>query len=191
MSYDYQIAKTVLSDKDKDRLLCIYLNRRADGNVRTNPLFTPNSLLITLQIDWEKATTDFQCASVSSMKTMYYGLLKKIENAGGKTGVSASASATPKKSGGKKRKAAPADDDDDDEEATPAVKKKGTKNKKEAEAAADCELCFYLLRQWLRLTCLQLLLPTMLPSRASSLTRARRTLLLGSSHLDDERHTSD
>lgn len=153
MSYDYQIAKTVLSDKDRDRLLCLFLNRRPDGNVRAIPHFTPSSLLITLQIDWEKATTEFQCASVSSMKTMYYGLLKKIENAGSKTGVSASTSATPKKGGGKKRKAAPADDDDD-EEATPAVKKKGAKNKKEAEAAADCELCSYPLRQWLRLTCL-------------------------------------
>jgi len=39
-TYDYQIAKTVLSDKDKDRLVCLYLNRRPDGNVRTVPPFT-------------------------------------------------------------------------------------------------------------------------------------------------------
>lgn len=184
MSYDYKIAKAVFSDKDRDRLLCIYLNRGLDGKVRTISLFTPNFLLITPQIDWEKATTDFQCASVSSMETLYYGLLKKIENAGGKTGVTASTSATPKKSGGKKRKAAPADDDED-EEAIPAVKKKGDKNKKEAEAAADCELCSDLLRQWLRLTYLQLLLRKMLPSRARLPTRMMRTLLLGSDHLDD------
>ena len=37
MSYDYSIAKTVLTDKDKDRLVCICLNRRPDGNVRINP----------------------------------------------------------------------------------------------------------------------------------------------------------
>ena len=96
----------------------------------------------TLQIDWDKATTEFQCASVSSMKTMYYGLLKKIENAGGKTGVSASAptmTSTPKKGYTKKRKATPAGEDDD-EEATPVVKKKGRKDKKEVETQADGEL---------------------------------------------------
>lgn len=31
--YDYKIAKTVLTDKDKDRLVCLYLNRRQDGTV--------------------------------------------------------------------------------------------------------------------------------------------------------------
>ncbi|GAB7323087.1 hypothetical protein MBLNU13_g05598t1 [Cladosporium sp. NU13] len=118
MSYDYNIAKTVLSDRDKDRLVCLFLNRRSDGNV-----------------DWDKATTEFQCASVSSMKTLYYGLLKKIENAGGKTGISASnptTTSTPKKGRAKKRKATPADEDDD-EEATPVVKKKGRKDENEAE----------------------------------------------------------
>lgn len=108
---------------------------------------SPHSRTITNhtpQIDWDKATTEFQCASVSSMKTMYYGLLKKIENAGGKTGVSASTSTTtptPKKSRAKKRKATPAGEDDDDE-ATPVVKKKGRKDKKEVETQADCELRF-------------------------------------------------
>ena len=32
-TYDYQIAKTVLTDVEKDRILCIYLNRRPDGSV--------------------------------------------------------------------------------------------------------------------------------------------------------------
>ena len=40
MSYDYQIAKTVLTDRDKDRLVCLFLNRRPDGNVRINPSLT-------------------------------------------------------------------------------------------------------------------------------------------------------
>lgn len=127
------------------------------------------------------------------MKTLYYGLLKKIENAGGKTSVSASTpttTTTPKKGRAKKRKATPADNDDD-EEATPVVKKKGRKNNKEVEAAADCELCFDLLRQRFRLTCLQLPLRTTPTSRMRPLTRARRIPLLGSDHLDDERHTSD
>ena len=40
MSYDYHIAKNVLTDKDKDRLVCLFLNRRPDGNVRINPSLT-------------------------------------------------------------------------------------------------------------------------------------------------------
>ena len=40
MSYDCSIAKTVLIDKDKDRLVCICLNRRPDGNVRINSSLT-------------------------------------------------------------------------------------------------------------------------------------------------------
>ena len=40
MSYDYQIAKTVLTDRDKDRLVCLFLNRCPDGNVRINPSLT-------------------------------------------------------------------------------------------------------------------------------------------------------
>jgi hypothetical protein len=31
--YDYQIAKDVLSDNDKNRLVCLYLNRRPPGDV--------------------------------------------------------------------------------------------------------------------------------------------------------------
>ena len=78
------------------------------------------------------------------MKTLYYGLLKKIENAGGKSGVSASAftqTTIPKKGRAKKRKVTPAGEDDE-EEATPVVKKKGRKDKEQVEAAADCELRF-------------------------------------------------
>jgi hypothetical protein len=75
------------------------------------------------------------------MKVCTNSALKKIEVAGGKTGVSASASATPKKGGGKKRKATPTDDNDD-EEATPVVKKKGRKGKKDAETPAEGKLPF-------------------------------------------------
>ena len=90
------------------------------------------------QVDWDKATTDFQCASVGSMKTMACAMMKKVENAGGKVGVAAS-TPTPKKGRAKKRKANSADEDDD-EEATPVVKKKGRKDTKTAEAPVDCEL---------------------------------------------------
>lgn len=37
-SYDYNIAKDVLSDNDKNRLVCLWLNRTPDGQVR---LFAP------------------------------------------------------------------------------------------------------------------------------------------------------
>jgi len=32
-TYNWQVAKTVLTDNDKDRLVCLYLNRRPDGSV--------------------------------------------------------------------------------------------------------------------------------------------------------------
>jgi hypothetical protein len=69
------------------------------------------------------------------MRVCTNNALKKIENAGGKTGAPASTSATPKKDGGKKRKATP----DDDEEAASSTKKKGRKGKKNAETPADCK----------------------------------------------------
>lgn len=72
------------------------------------------------------------------MKTMTYGLLKKIENAGGKVGVAASTpTPTPKKARGKKRKSTPAGEDD--EETTPIVKKKCRKSTKSADTPVDCE----------------------------------------------------
>lgn len=71
------------------------------------------------------------------MKVCTNNALKKIEVAGGKTDVSASASATPKKAGGKKRKATPTDD----EEAACSIKK-GRKGKKNGEAPADGKLPF-------------------------------------------------
>jgi hypothetical protein len=32
-TYDYRVAKSVLTENDKDRALCVYLNRRPDGTV--------------------------------------------------------------------------------------------------------------------------------------------------------------
>ena len=143
------------------------------------------------QIDYNKATNEFGAKSVESMRVCTNAALKKIENAGGKIGASAPTSATPKKGGGRKRKATPEEDGDDEEQAASTTKKKGRKSKKIVETPADCELSFGALPQLLRLICLQLLLRTMKLSRASLPPRARRTLLLGSSLLDDERHTSD
>lgn len=36
-SYDYNIAKDVLTDNDKNRFVCIWLNRGQDGQVRFFP----------------------------------------------------------------------------------------------------------------------------------------------------------
>jgi hypothetical protein len=68
------------------------------------------------------------------MRVCTNNALKKIENAGGKTG----ALPRPWEGGGKKRKATP----DDDEEAASSTKKKGRKGKKNAETPADCKSPF-------------------------------------------------
>lgn len=94
------------------------------------------------QIDYNKATNEFGAKSVESMRVCTNAALKKIENAGGKAGASASTSATPKKGGGRKRKATPEEDGDDEEQAASTTKKKGRKSKKNADLPADCELSF-------------------------------------------------
>ncbi|KAI5254853.1 hypothetical protein E4T42_02175 [Aureobasidium subglaciale] len=139
MSYFYAIAKEVLSDGEKDRILAIFLS--SDDNNDVN---------------WDKATQAFGAASVESMKVSYRNLLKKIEKAGGKTGVtapsansdSAAPSApktpktpkTPKGKGGRppKRKAEAAEsDDDEDSDAPKTLRKKAAKNA--AKAGDDGE----------------------------------------------------
>ncbi|KAK3717216.1 hypothetical protein LTR37_005925 [Vermiconidia calcicola] len=113
MSYNFDIAKQVLNENDKNRLMCLYLN--------CNPT----------AINWEKAAKDFGCASVDSMKVMTRTAMKKIEKAGGKEDIEAA----PATGGGKKRKAA---DDGDDAEAKPK-KKGGRKPKKAAAELADVD----------------------------------------------------
>ncbi|KAK5125510.1 hypothetical protein LTR85_000621 [Meristemomyces frigidus] len=136
MSYNYDTAKKVLSETDKDRFLCCYLNM-TDTNA----------------VDWEKAAKDFGSASVQSFKKMIQNAFKKIKDAdasgdveGAEAKVKTTKAATPKKrkgkgaedgegdvaeespkkkgkGGGRKKKAAtPVADDDDAEAASGAVK---------------------------------------------------------------------
>ena len=81
------------------------------------------SLLTCIKINWEKATKDFGCASVDSMRVMTRSALKKVADAGGKEGVEAKPG---RAAVGKKRKG---DDATDDADKTP--KKRGKKVKKE------------------------------------------------------------
>jgi hypothetical protein len=39
-SYNYQVAKDVLSDTDKNRLVCLYLSRRPLGDVSSTHHFS-------------------------------------------------------------------------------------------------------------------------------------------------------
>nr|OQO25187.1 hypothetical protein B0A51_06049 [Rachicladosporium sp. CCFEE 5018] len=112
MPYDYEIAKAALSEADKNRILCLYLNCDAKA------------------INWEKATKDFGCASVDSMKVMARTALKKIETAGGKiddNGAAAKAKDDEEGAG-----------DDDEETPKKRVKTKG-KGKKGKNVEEDGE----------------------------------------------------
>ncbi|CAD0089901.1 unnamed protein product [Aureobasidium vineae] len=133
MSYSYATAKAILSEVEKDRILAMYLSSD-DMN----------------DVDWDKATQAYGAASVDSMKVSYRNSLKKIEKAGGKTGVTAplaggdsSVPSTPKTpktpkapkgKGGRpsKRKAentgSDEDDDDDDDDTPKTLRKKAAKN---------------------------------------------------------------
>lgn len=46
-TYDFQIAKEVLAESKKDRILCVYLNRRPDGTVSGRVLPIEESQLLT------------------------------------------------------------------------------------------------------------------------------------------------
>lgn len=145
MSYSYETAKTVLSEGEKDRILAIYLSTD-EPNVCQEIVSSRDRLLsaadFILQVDWEKATQAFGAASVESMKVSTRNLLKKIEKAGGKVGVTASSTTvdksapstpkTPKTPKGKvgrprKRKAETPGSDEDDE-APKSLRKKAAKN---------------------------------------------------------------
>jgi len=91
-----------------------------------------------LQIDWQKATTEFGAASVESMRVMTRSALKKID-AAANGGTVPAKKATPRK-----RKA-----DADDEGAAKPKKGKGGKKAKKADTPVDGELsirkCFGII----------------------------------------------
>lgn len=64
--YDYKIAKSVLNQADKDRILCLYLSSNS------------------AEIDWERATAAFGgSCTVKSFKEMTCHMHKRIKKAGG------------------------------------------------------------------------------------------------------------
>ncbi|PNS15511.1 hypothetical protein CAC42_770 [Sphaceloma murrayae] len=119
--YSYQVAKDVLSETDKNRILAIYFSMES-----------PNA-----SVDWSVATNTFGAASEESMRVMLRNALKKIKDAGGEIAADGSnipASVTPKKKGGRKRKT--------DGEETPESEKKRSKKdavKKPKNQAIDEE----------------------------------------------------
>ncbi|KAK3070374.1 hypothetical protein LTR53_010572 [Teratosphaeriaceae sp. CCFEE 6253] len=112
-SYDYSIAQGVLTDTEKNRIVCLYLSSD-----------TPS---VNNALNWEKATTAFQSASVSSMKVSLANSLKKIADKGGKEG----ADATPTKAKATSSKKRKTEHDADDLEGAPN-KRGGERKKKDA-----------------------------------------------------------
>ncbi|TIA25795.1 hypothetical protein D6C81_01394 [Aureobasidium pullulans] len=132
MSYSYAMAKALLSEGEKDRILAMWLSN--DDHAAN--------------VDWDKATQAFGAASIESMRVSYRNLLKKIEKAGGKTGVTAPSTTgdssappkTPKGKGGRprKRKAESAGSDDDENDGIlQSLRKKVAKNAAGAEEDED------------------------------------------------------
>ncbi|KAI7231127.1 hypothetical protein KC330_g6590 [Hortaea werneckii] len=127
-SYDYDVAKRVLSETDKDRFLCCYLN-----------ITDPNA------VNWEKAANDYGSASVQSFKKMIQNASKKVkdgEATGGEEGTGNSEVKEGKKKtatpGSRKKKIKPEGADQDEEE-SPTKKQKlaaGGRKKKGDKAAA-------------------------------------------------------
>ncbi|KAI6872290.1 hypothetical protein KC343_g551 [Hortaea werneckii] len=127
-TYNYDIAKRVLSETDKDRFLCCYLN-----------ISDPNA------VNWEKAANDYGSASVQSFKKMIQNAFKKVkdgEAAGGDEGTGDSEVKEGKKKNatpGSRKKKAKAEGAEQDVEESPTKKQKvaaGVRKKKGEKAAA-------------------------------------------------------
>lgn len=142
----YLHAKTLLSEVEKDRIVCTYLNSTEPNAVSIKLLslylIKPAANLL-LQVDWDKASSEYGAASVESYKKGMQNTTKKIKKAMESGVEPEAADATPAKKGGaagkkRKEKTAEAEADGEDGE-SPTKKKKGgrkTKAQKEAEAAA-------------------------------------------------------
>ncbi|GAB7323086.1 hypothetical protein MBLNU13_g05597t1 [Cladosporium sp. NU13] len=119
----YLHAKGLLSEVEKDRIVCTYFNSTE-----------PNA------VDWDKATREYGAASVDSYKKGMQNTTKKIKKAMESGVEPEAADATPAKKGGggKKRKKTAEAEADGEAEESPMKKKGGRKTKaqKEAEVAA-------------------------------------------------------
>ncbi|KAK1074321.1 hypothetical protein LTR74_001245 [Friedmanniomyces endolithicus] len=118
-TYDYKAALQVLTETEKNRIVCLYLSS--------------DTAALGLSFDWEKATAALGSASVQSMKVSLNTLLKKLGS--GKEGADPSP-AKGKAKGGKKRKAPEGGAEDD---AEPAPKKRGGGRKKKAVSETPVE----------------------------------------------------
>ncbi|PPJ59378.1 hypothetical protein CBER1_06924 [Cercospora berteroae] len=117
--YDSSIAREVLTEAEKDRLLAVALSTTADNSA----------------INWEKATAEFGAASVDSMRVSVRNIHKKLDKAGAKTDgndLTAGPSKAPK------RKTAATEDDEVKAKKPRATKKvTATKKTEETEEAEE------------------------------------------------------
>jgi uncharacterized protein YunC (DUF1805 family) len=147
----YAHAKVILTEVEKDRIVCTYLNSTEPNAVSLPIHFRVHSFqsltdLSLAKIDWDKAASEYGAASVESYKKGMQNTTKKIKKSMD-SGVEPEAveGSAVKKSGGKKRKEKTVEADGEVEgetEESPTKKKKGgkkTKAQKAAEAAAAAE----------------------------------------------------
>ncbi|KAM3417812.1 hypothetical protein BST61_g6038 [Cercospora zeina] len=120
--YNSTIAREVLSEAEKDRLLAVALSTSADNST----------------INWEKASTEFGAASVDSMRVSVRNIYKKLDKAG--AGANADgAAATPGPSKATKRKTADTEDGEPKAKKPRASKKKASKTEDGEETVVKDE----------------------------------------------------
>ncbi|KAM0719188.1 hypothetical protein Q7P37_005093 [Cladosporium fusiforme] len=116
-TFNYALAKTLLTEVEKERIVCTFLNS-------TDPIAT---------VDWVKATEEFGSASIEAYKKGLQNTTKKLKAAMDEGVEPEAAAPAGTKKGGKKRKAAKATEEEaDGDEVQEAPKKKGKKAKKTA-----------------------------------------------------------
>ncbi|EME46768.1 hypothetical protein DOTSEDRAFT_22803 [Dothistroma septosporum NZE10] len=101
--HSYAAAKSVITEADKNRIICIYLSCDLSA------------------IDWKKAAADYGSASTESFRKLNQMLLKKIEAASRKpqatnTDIKNKAKITKRKPMSRKKRKVESDSDSDDSE---------------------------------------------------------------------------
>jgi hypothetical protein len=136
----YTNTKSVLSEVEKERIICTYLNS-TEPNAVSLPvplLHSPIPSANHPKINWDKAASEYGAASVESYKKGLQNTIKKIRKSmDSGVGPEAAEASPAKKGAGKKRKEKTVETDDEAEvEESPLKKKKGGRKTKAQKAAA-------------------------------------------------------
>jgi hypothetical protein len=78
-------AVSELTETEKNRLVCLYLNTEGQVSMKSRTKLNPLIILILSKTNWAKATEEFGSASIESMKKCTMNTIKKLNDKIAKT----------------------------------------------------------------------------------------------------------